>query len=759
MDFNAIRNPDESADTLLASQTSSSSCNEPQAHSRKTLNTQLLQFGWWWEIGAILVSIICMSLTTAVLFSMNGKPMRTWPLPIQPNSLVAVFSTIAKSALLVPVAESLGQLKWDFFKRPRDISHMQTFDEATRGPWGASMLLWRTRGASLLAAFGCVITVLMLAFEPFTQQIIEMQAQRAVLVNATGFVSVTDNFTVVNLQHDLTGWLPRDLYLATTTGILDSISKQPASLPNTTYCPTLECGVEDFTTLAICSFCESEKVDFGKDSDQCSYDIQEGYSLDRIKDGAYGEPQFLTNQSIRGPMSSHSEFSAAVSDAEENSVLLRSCATEIGSDAHINLTFQVTPKHYSPDGSSIVYMGKNSNTTEELSKLPFLQQMSLSWGTPPENQTIGAEKVSWVTGTKSKPIYALGDSQYLTKGMLSACVLDQEPRTSNSVDATPGVHPLNIARSTCFTSSSNITAMQELSHFGELSGTVTKCKPSFCARRYHNVTINPTGMRAGRTTDYPFVRHTISSSPRAVEAQDEFNSTFYFDPGSSPLRDLFSRTLGSEIFTYLLRTQLPESQDGWEGLFGRISEVLTQGMQSRYNPNATKLRGAAYGSEVFIRVRWVWFVVPVLLVLAANGFLVATILRSRGSPFLFKNSVMAVLFHGLGDADTEKSGWVSGDVVGGSGTMRASFGRDENGHLRLRKECAAYYYRHARRNATNSMQGVSDSPKSVRRPGSKLPRHHAARTAERSTSPVSRRRAPGHCAPGSGPVCARGSHC
>jgi hypothetical protein len=154
---------------------------------RRTAIDRIKELGWWWELGAVLVSFICMALIVTILFIMDGKPLRDWKLPIQPNSLVAIFSTVAKSALLVPVAESVGQLKWDHFHdRPRTVRHMQTFDEASRGPWGALTLLYRMRGHSVLAGFASAITVLMLAFEPFTQQIIQVHSQQAPVYNTIG---------------------------------------------------------------------------------------------------------------------------------------------------------------------------------------------------------------------------------------------------------------------------------------------------------------------------------------------------------------------------------------------------------------------------------------------------------------------------------------------------------------------------------------------------------------------------------------------
>jgi hypothetical protein len=153
------------------------------------------------EAGAVLVGLVCMSLIVAILLSIDGQPMRLWTLPIQPNSLVAVFLTIPNSALLIPIAESIGQLKWDYFDRPRNIRHIQTFDEASRGPWGAFVFLWKTRGTSALATFGSVITVCMLGFEPFTQQVIELHTQKAPILGSMGFVSSTNQFTSSTLAN------------------------------------------------------------------------------------------------------------------------------------------------------------------------------------------------------------------------------------------------------------------------------------------------------------------------------------------------------------------------------------------------------------------------------------------------------------------------------------------------------------------------------------------------------------------------------
>jgi hypothetical protein len=43
---------------------------------------------------------------------MKGKSLEAWKFITQPNFLLGVFSVIAELALLVFVAECIGQLKW-----------------------------------------------------------------------------------------------------------------------------------------------------------------------------------------------------------------------------------------------------------------------------------------------------------------------------------------------------------------------------------------------------------------------------------------------------------------------------------------------------------------------------------------------------------------------------------------------------------------------------------------------------------------------
>jgi drug/metabolite transporter superfamily protein YnfA len=87
-------------------------------------------------------------------------------------TLANVFGKIASVALIVPTTEALGQLKWNWFHESKAMWDFEISDKATRGPWGAVMLLFRTKGRSL-AALGALLVVLLLAIDTFLQQVVD----------------------------------------------------------------------------------------------------------------------------------------------------------------------------------------------------------------------------------------------------------------------------------------------------------------------------------------------------------------------------------------------------------------------------------------------------------------------------------------------------------------------------------------------------------------------------------------------------------
>jgi len=103
----------------------------------------------WWLLEMIswIFSALCMTTIIGVLWFLDGKQLPAWKLGITLNGFISVFSNLARVSLILPTAEALGQLKWNWFrKESKTMLDFEILDSASRGPWGAFALLLRTRG-------------------------------------------------------------------------------------------------------------------------------------------------------------------------------------------------------------------------------------------------------------------------------------------------------------------------------------------------------------------------------------------------------------------------------------------------------------------------------------------------------------------------------------------------------------------------------------------------------------------------------------
>ena len=129
--------------------------------------------GEWWifESVGIVGSLLALAGIIALVAALDNKPLPWWSqahtvcapakitqhLPggytlcgkvtVSVNSLIAWLSTGAKILVMIPLASSLGQLKWVYFsQQERNLSDLQKFDSAARGFTGSLALAWTLRG-------------------------------------------------------------------------------------------------------------------------------------------------------------------------------------------------------------------------------------------------------------------------------------------------------------------------------------------------------------------------------------------------------------------------------------------------------------------------------------------------------------------------------------------------------------------------------------------------------------------------------------
>ncbi|KAI9150506.1 hypothetical protein HJFPF1_10274 [Paramyrothecium foliicola] len=214
-------------------------------HVSRSCTSTFRYHPWAWEILCLFVGVVCMAAVLITLASIDGKALSAWSLPIQPNSMISVFMAVAKSALLVPVAECISQSKWvQFHTSKLPLNRFQWLDEASRGPWGSFQLLLRFKQCGRIAIFASILTICVLALDPFVQQILAFPSRIVPLSNATATFPTTRSLSNVNM-FSLRGAILDGVYLAETPSIAYT-------------CTTSACDWNSrIATLGICSQCRN----------------------------------------------------------------------------------------------------------------------------------------------------------------------------------------------------------------------------------------------------------------------------------------------------------------------------------------------------------------------------------------------------------------------------------------------------------------------------------------------------------------------
>ncbi|KAM0541068.1 hypothetical protein ACHAPJ_013393 [Fusarium lateritium] len=147
--------------------------------------------GWGLEILSLLVSLALFVGIVLIFYTMKNKALSKWPLPIDINTAIAILATGCTAAMMHNVSAFIGQLKWLYFgNSPRQLYNIERFDEASRGPYGSAIFVFRTPWN--MATFGALITILRLGFAPFSQQVISLQPRE---------VSIQHNTTTFGFAH------------------------------------------------------------------------------------------------------------------------------------------------------------------------------------------------------------------------------------------------------------------------------------------------------------------------------------------------------------------------------------------------------------------------------------------------------------------------------------------------------------------------------------------------------------------------------
>jgi hypothetical protein len=173
-----------------------------------------------------------MCAIVVLVSKIDNTPLQSWWQPIQPSSAIAILTTVSKAALMVPASACISQLKWRrFLLQPRKLVDLKLFEEASRGPWGSSVLLCRLclRPPVFVALRFAFVTIVALGIDAAAQHDLDFPLRTMTLDNTTielgkannyfskGFMEIPGSYTALlsflsckMLTGDLTS-----LYLAT----------------------------------------------------------------------------------------------------------------------------------------------------------------------------------------------------------------------------------------------------------------------------------------------------------------------------------------------------------------------------------------------------------------------------------------------------------------------------------------------------------------------------------------------------------------
>lgn len=125
---------------------------------------------------------------------------------------------------------------------------------------------------------------------------------------------------------------------------------------------------------------------------------------------------------------------------------------------------------------------------------------------------------------------------------------------------------------------------------------------------------------------------------------------------------MLSQSTGSKTsnsFSYAVDSALPNML--WYANNGDLAKSIddvasAMSKQLRQGPNATWVHGSAQVPTVMVQVRWLWIILPVVLVISSIVFLVMAIVVSAGpSRLVWKSSILGPVFHRV-------EGWAADDL-------------------------------------------------------------------------------------------------
>ncbi|KAF2000615.1 hypothetical protein P154DRAFT_434859 [Amniculicola lignicola CBS 123094] len=222
---------------------------------------------WLWESISCVVAVATHFGMMALLGVFDGARISSWNQPWTLNSNISLLLTVIKGAALIPIASSIGQLKWRRFWTYRKLIDIEVFDEASRGTLGSLSLLWHLKlwGVPCL---GALLTVAALTMDTIAQNVVDTVIKSEV-TGGMGILPRSNNYATFNkyttgeTPGDQLPWVSMVTAINFGTSYTSSFFWQGSQLP--AVCWSGNCTFAAYQTLGVDAKCRdrTKDLDYG----------------------------------------------------------------------------------------------------------------------------------------------------------------------------------------------------------------------------------------------------------------------------------------------------------------------------------------------------------------------------------------------------------------------------------------------------------------------------------------------------------------
>ncbi|CAN9105862.1 unnamed protein product [Alternaria alternata] len=560
---------------------------------------------WLFELANWLVSAACIGAVVGIYISISGKKVA------QSERLLTIASLLGKVAsasLIVPTSEALGQLKWHWFQQSKAMWDFEVFDKASRGAWGATLLLFRAKGRSL-AALGALLIVLLLAIDAFFQQVVAYSDRWALQDLSSGiprvvsyqpryFKQIYQGFEVQQFDNLILPIVKSYFFDKGTTPIPFGNATK-ANIPLS--CPSSTCTWPAYETLAVCSQCTdaSDLLEFA-----CRYT-----AID-----------WTTNHT--GPISPKTTANGTVCGyflnfQPETPILMSGYILEgTGNQTSPGEVLMVRTYPFTDMNTKKPIMGGSIKFKHI--RNPILDALIVSTangtaGVLNHERPVAHEcALSWCVKTISSSYDGGKYTENITSIYMNTTT-GSFPWESVPVELEDGT------TATFAMYAQNITIERDAAH------------------RDHSLTVSNATYRVDNT----------SASNMIMPFDQIFPSYFTdFGPSGKPLLRFLDGYDGPTFREMDFNPWL--APNNITRHLERLAAAMTGAMRSNADSNEM-IPGRAYNMEKFIHISWLWLIFPILLLVLSLVFLVATIVKTSKDidTGIWKTSAMPALIYSL----------------------------------------------------------------------------------------------------------------